>query len=450
MSEMAPFPGITAQDGFAWRLSVFYAAFFVYAGITLPFLPVWLASKGLAAAEIGIVLAAPMLVRPFAVPAAARLADRFAALREALVAISMASVSGLVMLAFADRFATILAALAIASVFVTPIVPLTDAYALRGLGERRRAYGPVRLWGSVSFIVASLAGGVALSFAGAGNLIWTLVVVQMVATGSAMTLVPLSERSRLGRQPTAGPSLWKHPMFIAVLAASSLIQASHSVMYGFGTLLWTGRTASTGLRSGSLWSMGVVAEIVLFAFAGRVVPAVGATGLVVLGGIGGLLRWAVMAFDPPAITLPLLQCLHALSYGATHLGTMTFLAGVSGHGRHATAQGDYVAVQGAVFAPHHGPFGRHGGPVRWSGLCRHGHDGRSRHRHRYCRATSVRLVRSALTTAGRRGIRRGLADACRVSPPHGATTPPRSRPRMKIIFGVSPPRRAIQARTEAG
>jgi PPP family 3-phenylpropionic acid transporter len=346
---MAPFPRITAADGFAWRLSVFYAAFFVYSGITLPFLPVWLASKGLAAAEIGIVLAAPMLVRPFAVPAAARLADRFAALRETLVAISMASVAGLVMLALADRFAAILAALAVASVFVTPIVPLADAYALRGLGERRRPYGPVRLWGSVSFIVANLAGGVALSLAGAGNLVWTLVVVQMVAAGSALTLVPLCERSHLDRQANPGPSLWKHPMFIAVLAASSLIQASHSVMYGFGTLLWTANGLD-GPAVGVLWSIGVVAEIALFALAGRIVPAVGATGLVVLGGVGGLLRWTTMALDPPAITLPLLQCLHALSYGATHLGTMTFLAGMAGHGRHATAQGDYAAVQGAVFA----------------------------------------------------------------------------------------------------
>jgi PPP family 3-phenylpropionic acid transporter len=349
MSEMAPLPRITAGDGFAWRLSVFYAAFFVYSGITLPFLPVWLASKGLAAAEIGIVLAAPMLVRPFAVPAAARLADRFAALRETLVAISIASVAGLVMLALADRFAAILAALALASVFVAPIVPLADAYALRGLGERRRAYGPVRLWGSVSFIVANLAGGVALSLAGAGNLIWTLVAVQAVAAGSAVMLVSLRERPQTDRRPTAGPSLWKNPMFVAVLAASSLIQASHAVMYGFATLLWT-TNGLDGPAIGVLWSIGVVAEIGLFAFAGRIVPAIGATGLVVLGGLGGLLRWVVMAFDPPAVALPVLQCLHALSYGATHLGTMTFLAGIAGHGRHATAQGDYAAVQGVVFA----------------------------------------------------------------------------------------------------
>jgi PPP family 3-phenylpropionic acid transporter len=138
-------------------------------------------------------------------------------------------------------------------------------------------------------------------------------------------------------------------MFIAVLAASSLIQASHAVLYGFATLLWTTRGVD-GLEVGALWSIGVVAEVVLFAFAGRIVPAIGAPGLVVLGGLGGLLRWGAMAFDPPIVTLPVLQCLHALSFGATHLGTMTFLADIAGHGRHATAQGDYVAVQGIVFS----------------------------------------------------------------------------------------------------
>jgi PPP family 3-phenylpropionic acid transporter len=346
---MAPIPDINAADGFAWRLSAFYAAFFVYTGITLPFLPVWLASKGLDAAEIGLVLAGPMLVRPFAVPTAARLADRFAALRAGLVATTLASVAGLVLLAVADGFVAILAALAIASVFLTPIVPLADAYALRGLADRRRAYGPVRLWGSVSFIVANLGGGVALSLAGAGNLIWALVAAQAFAAASAMSLMPLAERAAAGRRAPVGPSMWKNPMFIAVLAASSLIQASHAVLYGFGTLLWTARGLD-GPEVGALWSIGVVAEVVLFAFAGRIVPAVGAPGLVVLGGLGGLLRWGVMGFDPPVVTLPVLQCLHALSFGATHLGTMTFLAGVAGHGRHATAQGDCVAVQGIVFS----------------------------------------------------------------------------------------------------
>ena len=80
------------------------------------------------------------------------------------------------------------------------------------------------------------------------------------------------------------------------------------------------------------------------------VGAVGATGMIVLGGAGGLLRWGAMAFDPPTALLPLLQILHALSFGATHLGSMHVLARTAPAGRSATAQGDFVAVQGIVFA----------------------------------------------------------------------------------------------------
>ena len=41
--------------------------------------------------------------------------------------------------------------------------------------------------------------------------------------------------------------------------------------------------------------------------------------------------------------LPLLQALHALSFAATHLGSMHFLARVAPAGRGATAQGDFAA-----------------------------------------------------------------------------------------------------------
>ena len=40
---------------FAWRLALFYAALFVALGVQLPFLPVWLAAKGLDADMIGAI-----------------------------------------------------------------------------------------------------------------------------------------------------------------------------------------------------------------------------------------------------------------------------------------------------------------------------------------------------------------------------------------------------------
>jgi len=70
----------------------------------------------------------------------------------------------------------------------------------------------------------------------------------------------------------------------------------------------------------------------------------------VLGGLGGVLRWGAMALDPPTAALPFLQCLHALSFAATHLGAMHYLAQAVPAGRGATAQGDFAAAQGIVFA----------------------------------------------------------------------------------------------------
>ena len=46
----------------------------------------------------------------------------------------------------------------------------------------------------------------------------------------------------------------------------------------------------------------------------------------------------------------LLQCLHALTFAATHLGAMHFMAQAVPAGRGATAQGDFTAVQGIVSA----------------------------------------------------------------------------------------------------
>ena len=65
----------------AMRLSAFYAATFLVAGIQLPFWPVWLASRGLTAREIGILFAAAIWAKVLATPAIGAIADRSGARR---------------------------------------------------------------------------------------------------------------------------------------------------------------------------------------------------------------------------------------------------------------------------------------------------------------------------------------------------------------------------------
>lgn len=340
-------PGKPAMDLFVPRLAAFYVAHFIVAGIQMPFFPVWLDAHGLDARAIGVVLAAPMVVRIFAVPAATRLADRFGVLRGALITAAAAATAGYALVGMASGFVPILVAVTLASVAYGPIFPLTDTYALRGLAERRRAYGPVRLWGSAAFMAANISAGLVLGIIAPVNLIWLIVAALGFTMVAATGLAATSEHAPQTDAPAPHAPLWRMPVFVAALAAVSLIQASHALFYGFATLDWTARGLD-GPTIGVLWALAVVAEIVLFAFSGRLPRWIGPVELMALGACGAVIRWTAMAFEPPLAALPFLQCLHALSFGATHLGALQFIVRVAPARMAATAQGDLSAAQSVV------------------------------------------------------------------------------------------------------
>jgi len=93
-----------------------------------------------------------------------------------------------------------------------------------------------------------------------------------------------------------------------------------------------------------LWSVGVIAEVALFAVSGRVIAACGTARLLMLAGLAATLRWALMALDPPLLPNALLQTLHAMSFGAAHLAAIHFMTHAVPEDRAATAQGVYAAI----------------------------------------------------------------------------------------------------------
>ena len=88
---------------------------------------------------------------------------------------------------------------------------------------------------------------------------------------------------------------------------------------------------------------GVVAEIALFAWSGRLPARLHPTTLLAIGGAGAVLRWSLTAFSPPVALLVPLQLLHACSFAATHLGLMGFMARAVPRELAARGQG-YVAT----------------------------------------------------------------------------------------------------------
>jgi MFS transporter, PPP family, 3-phenylpropionic acid transporter len=350
ISLMTPGHPAIAADGFAPRLSCFYGGLFMALGVQMPFLPVWLAAKGLDANAIGLVLAAPLILRVVAVPLVTGLADRFGALRGALIAAAAATTAGYAVLGLADGFWPILMMVALASAAFTSIFPLSDAYALKGLAARGRSYGSVRLWGSGTFILGSLGAGLAADAVRPADLVWLMAAAFLLMALFSLGLPALGgPPAPPSSRPASAVAFLRSPAFLVVAAAAGLIQASHALYYGFSTLAWTA-AGFDGRTIGALWAIGVIAEIVLFAVSGRLPAAFGPTAFLCAGAAGAAVRWGAMAIDPPALALPFLQCLHGLSFGATHLGSVQFLARAAPDRLGATAQGYLAIVLGVVMA----------------------------------------------------------------------------------------------------
>jgi MFS transporter, PPP family, 3-phenylpropionic acid transporter len=330
---------------FAWRLALFYSALCAALGFQMPFLPVWLAAKGLDAAAVGIALAIPLVVRLLAIPAATWIADRYDAARAVIMIGAAGSLAGYLAVGLAGMPGAIMIAIALASAFYVPLMPLADAYALRGLTARGRGYGPVRLWGSAAFIAGTLVGGLLLDLIAPRDLIWVVVTALLLNAAAAGALAPLDDhRSGAGAHGASASMLLRNSRFLIVAAAAALIQASHAVFYGFSALQWRA-DGLDGMTIGALWAIGVLAEIVLFAVSPRL--ALEPVVLLFAGAAGAVVRWAAMALDPAPGLLLTLQCLHALSFGATHLGAVGFVARAAPAGLGASAQG-YLAVVGAL------------------------------------------------------------------------------------------------------
>lgn len=346
---MAHLKPAIVNDSFAWRLALVYAAFFAIVGWHLPLFPVWLQARGFDPAAIGIVLAAMQAVRVVATPVGTRIADRYGSLHGAIVASAGASVVAVALLGMASGFTFVLVA-AVGLAFVSaPVLPLTDAHGLKGLAARGRAYGPVRLWGSMAFIAANLTGGLLLDILAPSHLIWVIFAGNCSLAAAALWFVRVPGEAAPAPTAAQGHSHLRQPAFLAIAAAGSLIQASHAVYYGFSSLDWTAKGFS-GVTVGTLWALGVAAEIVLFAYAGRLPGRIGPVTLMAIGAAGGIVRWTAMMFDPPGALLFPLQLLHALSFGATHLGTMMFLTRNAPEQSRAAAQGDIATANSLMMA----------------------------------------------------------------------------------------------------
>ena len=333
-----------ASKRFATRLALFYGATFGTMGTHLPFFTLWLKSVGIDPSWIGIISAVPAVTRFTVLPFVTGAAGRRYSLRTVLIVASIATALGFAVIGTQYLPLAVLLAYAATCCLWTPMVPLTDAYALGGVARYGLNYGPLRLWGSAAFVVGALVCGLIVDIVASKHLIWVIAAVAALGALASLGLQPLDRPKPPATAVLGAGTLLRDPGFLAIIAAAALIQGSHAAYYAFASITWQA-TGLDGLTIAGLWVLGVLAEIVVFALSPRftLAPAL----LVAIGGLSAVARWLISAQEPSVAVLSVVQLAHGLTYGLTQVGVMGLLVRhVPGH-LMARGQG-YLAACGGI------------------------------------------------------------------------------------------------------
>ncbi len=368
------------------RMAMIFFTLLVPNGIYLPYFPLWLEVKGFDPEKIAVILSAPMFLRVVTTPLLTALADKArdrANVYTALVGASVLTSAGYFL---EPGYAIVLVVSLVLAVVWTPHSTIADSLAVSGVRRFGSNYAGMRIWGSISYLCANLAGGFILAASGAGAVPLIVFLSFCLALGAALFMPRLgpprqaSPLSAAGMQDGAPKLLGAYFLFFA--AAAGVILGSHGFMFGFASIYWK----SVGIGDsvvGLLWAFGVVCEVCMFMIFNRVFGRFSVVTVMVMAGTGAVVRWTAYPLVwPLGLGIPgffAVQALHAISTALILIALQKMIAETISDEQTGAAQGiayfaNGVCMAGAtlVSGPLYGRFGADGFwamvPVALAGL----------------------------------------------------------------------------------
>jgi len=304
-----------------WRLSGFYFFYFATLGVLVPYWGLYLQSVGFRPVDIGNLVAILMVSRIVAPVVWGWIADHRERRMTVVRLAAFLTVAAFTGTFFGAGFWWLAAVMLLFSFFWHASLPLLEVFVMRHTAARPGAYGRVRLWGSIGFIVSVTALGPVIDARGPW---WVLPALLTLMLGIWSFSLTLPESEMKGPAEHAGPfrQVLLRPEVFAFLLACLLMQVSHGPYYTFYSIYLQGHGYSKSLIGG-LWAFAVVCEIGVFLLMQRLLARVALRAVLMASFLLAALRWLLIGHYPD--NLPVLiaaQTLHAATFGSFHATAM--------------------------------------------------------------------------------------------------------------------------------
>jgi len=340
------------------KLAGFYFFYYSIVGTFMPFWSLYLEDQGFNYQEIGLLSSIAIVTRFFAPFIWGWIADK-SGKRMLLVRIAtwMEACIWFMIFLIPNTFQSVALLMLIFSFFQNAILAQFEGVTLFWLGEKRtQLYGKVRKWGSVGFIVGVFGIGALLEIVPISMLPVLLLCIAFLAFIWSFSIKEPNAAPHAQQQLEPLLPILKRPVVAAFFAIEFVLLFSHAPFYSF----YSNYLHQVGFGTteiGFLWSVGVVAEIIMFAFANMFLTRFSWRSLVSLCLVLTGARWIVVGLLPYSFIAQFLaQTIHAFSFGLFHMIAMriifqNFSMGQQGRGQamYSTMWGLGVAI-GSILA----------------------------------------------------------------------------------------------------
>lgn len=334
------------------RAGLYYACYYLPAGVHTLLLPIWLDSHGISEEQIGMIAAVPIAAMIVINLLVGRIADRASDWRGVIIVAALISAVASLGLMIFDAFWGILLAVSLCVIPIMATEPVLDAATVRMTRRRGSDFARVRIWGSIGYIVmVALAGWV---FGWIGIVVFVpIFIATCLLRGGVAFLLP---RFRAPEGETTAPTdagaattikQVLRPWFVLALVGAAALQASHMLLMNFGALLWV-RAGVPESMLGVLWTVAPICELLVIFYFSRISRRFSARHLLLFACICGIIRWGGMAVATEIWQFALLQALHMITFALSYLGVVSFIANWTSEGIAAEAQSFYVVIRQVV------------------------------------------------------------------------------------------------------
>jgi PPP family 3-phenylpropionic acid transporter len=300
-----------------WRLSGYYFFYFAFIGAFSPYFGLYLQSLSFSAWDIGLLMSQMQLMRLFGPNLWGWLADRFGRRMAIIRLAGVISLAGFTAFFWLDQLPAMLVAMAVLAFFWSAALPLVETLTFDHLREESGRYSRIRLWGSVGFIVAVMGTGAVLDVAPPTGVLWVCWGILIGILSLAIVLPEAPAKPHICDELSVAAIL-RQPKVRALMAACFAMSAAHGAFYVFYSIHLAGHGYSK-TEIGGLWSLGVVAEIVVFMLMARLSLRFSLRDILLASFAAAVLRFLLMGWGVESVTVMVaVQLMHGLTFGAYH------------------------------------------------------------------------------------------------------------------------------------